>query len=60
MITKGFSQIPKEIAQMDLDELRKQLVANAMSYKGEKLRNQTFERKLGLAIKQFSRREEVI
>jgi hypothetical protein len=45
---------------MDLDELRKQLVANAMSYKCEKLRNQAFEQKLGLAIKQLSRREEVI
>ena len=31
-----------------------------MSYKSEKYRNQAFEQKLNLAIKQFSRREEVI
>lgn len=36
------------------------MVANAMSYKGEKLRNQAFEQKLGVATKQLSRREEVI
>jgi hypothetical protein len=45
---------------MQVDELRRQLVSTAMSYKNEKMRNQAFEQKLNLAIKQLSRREEVI
>jgi len=45
---------------MQVDELRRQLVSTAMSYKSEKMRNQAFEQKLNLAIKQLSRREEVI
>ena len=39
MIEKGFQKVPKDILGMELDELRKQLVATAMSYKSEKLRN---------------------
>lgn len=45
---------------MKLEELRKQLVATAMSYKSEKLRNLEYWKKLNQAFKQTSRREEVI
>ena len=60
MIQKGFKEIPKEIEVMKLEELRKQLVTTAMSYKSEKLRNVEYSKKLNQAFKQTSRREEVI
>lgn len=60
MITNGFKELPKDLEQMPVEELRRQLVAVAMSYKSEKLRNQAFDQKLTLAVKQLSRREEVI
>ena len=52
-------EIPGEILKMPLSELRKQLIQIGSAYKGEKIRNQEFQKKLDGAIRQLDRREDV-
>jgi len=44
---------------MSLQELRQQLITVAMAYKGERMRNDQFEKKLVGAIRQLERREKL-
>jgi hypothetical protein len=53
-------KLPDDIEDLTLGELRKQLVSTGLAYKGERIRNEEFEKKLEGAVRQLDRRDKVI
>ena len=60
LIEQGLTNVPDDIQQMSLQELRIKLVNTALACKNEQVRNNIFERKLDGARMQLKKREVVI
>ena len=60
LIEEGLTNIPDDIHNLPLAELRIKLVNTALSYKNEQVRNNIFERKLDGARIQLRKREGII
>ena len=60
LIETGLTNVPDDIKDTPLTELRLKLVNTALAYKNEQVRNSIFERKLDGARMQLKKRENVI
>jgi len=60
LIESGLTNVPDDIRETPLHELRLRLVNTALAYKNEQVRNSIFERKLDGARIQLKKREGVI
>ena len=57
---EAYTQVPIDVEKMALGEVRKQLVGTSLAYKGEKIRNDEFQRKLDGALRQLERKETTL
>ena len=60
LIETGLTNVPTDIRNIPLQELRLKLVNTALAYKNEQVRNSIFERKLDGARLQLKKREGII
>ena len=60
LIESGLTNVPDDIRDTSLPDVRLKLVNTALAYKNEQVRNNIFERKLDGARMQLKKRESII